>query len=169
MGIMLPPLLITSLLVGISSSGAANAATISIKVGLSKLGKIVVTGRGMSAYFYDLDKANSGKSACVGACLKYWPPVLSPTSKPFVSGLSGHISTIATAQGKRQITINGRPLYTFSRDRAPGDINGQGSGGLWHLLTATGREIKSASLVAPTISPVPTPSSSSSYVYKRSY
>ena len=163
------PMLITSLLVGNSSSGVANAATITIKVGSSKLGKIVINGRGMSAYFYDLDKANSGKSACSGACLKYWPPLLSPTSKPLVSGVSGHISTIATPQGKRQITINGRPLYTFSRDRAPGDINGQGSEGIWHLLSATGREIKSSSLVAPANSPVPTPSSSATYVYKRSY
>ena len=163
------PMLISGLLVGISSSGTANSATFAIKVGSSKLGKIVINGRGLSAYFYDLDKANSGKSACSGACLKYWPPILSPTSKPLVSGVSGHISTIATAQGKRQITINGRPLYTFSRDRAPGDINGQGSEGIWHLLSASGREIKSSSLVAPSNSPVPTPSSSSTYVYKRSY
>ncbi len=162
-------MLITSLFVGISSSSAINAATFTIKVGSSKLGKIVINGRGMSAYFYDLDKANSGRSACSGACLKYWPPILSSTSKPNVFGLSGHISTIATAQGKRQVTINGRPLYTFSRDRVPGDINGQGFEGIWHLLSAAGREIKSSSLTEPSKSPVPTPSSSSTYVYKRSY
>ena len=168
-GLVLAPLLLTSLLVGVSSSGAASAASIQIKVGTTKLGKIVVNGKGMTAYFYDLDRANSGKSACSGACLTYWPPILSGTSKPIAAGLSGRISTILTSQGKRQITINGRPIYTYALDKAPGDVQGQGAQGIWHVLSAAGHEIKAAALVTPSKTPMATPSSSSTYVYKRSY
>ena len=168
-GLVLAPLLLASLLAGVASAGATSAASIGIKVASTKFGKIVVNGRGMSAYFYDLDKANSGKSVCSGVCLTYWPPILSATSKPTASGISGRISTIATSTGKRQITINGRPIYTYALDKAPGDVNGQGVQGIWHVLSAAGREIKGASLVTPSHSPLATPSASSTYVYKRSY
>ena len=171
-GLVLTPLLLASLLAGVSSSSAASAASIQIKVGTTKLGRIVVSGRGMTAYFYDLDRANSGKSVCSGACATYWRAITSVTSKPIVSGISGKVSTIPVAKGahgKRQITINGRPIYTYVLDKAAGDVNGQGAQGVWHVLSAAGREIKAAALVTPSKTPTATPSSSSTYVYKRSY
>ncbi|MBI3428701.1 MAG: hypothetical protein HY050_01295 [Actinobacteria bacterium] len=163
-GLVLVPLLLFGALAGATSAAAASTE---IKVGTTKLGKIVVNGKGMSAYFYDLDKANSGKSACSGVCLSYWPPILSGSAKPNVLGISGRVSTITRSKGKRQITINGRPIYTYALDKAPGDVNGQGAQGIWHVLSAAGREIKATSLVTP--SRTPTPSASSTDAYKRSY
>ena len=35
--------------------------------------------------------------------------------------------------GKKQVTLDGHPLYTYAGDVAPGDVNGDGIGGVWHL------------------------------------
>ena len=40
-----------------------------------------------------------------------------------------------------QVTLDGHPLYHFSGDAAAGDTNGNGIGGIWHVVpagTATG-------------------------------
>jgi predicted lipoprotein with Yx(FWY)xxD motif len=44
--------------------------------------------------------------------------------------------------GTVQATLDGMPLYTFVRDTAPGDANGEGStafGALWVIATTTVR------------------------------
>ena len=42
------------------------------------------------------------------------------------------------ADGSTQVTYNGHPLYTYSGDSAAGQANGQGIGGVWFAVTATG-------------------------------
>ena len=44
--------------------------------------------------------------------------------------------------GKKQVTIDGVPLYYFSGDTKAGDTNGQGVGGIWFVVDATGKAIK---------------------------
>ena len=36
--------------------------------------------------------------------------------------------------GSTQVAYNGTPLYYFSGDIAPGQINGQGAGGVWWIV-----------------------------------
>lgn len=163
-GLLCLPLLAVSVLVLVP---AASAAAVEIKVASTNLGKIVVNGKGMTAYFYDRDKANSGKSACIGVCLAYWPPILSAQARPIVSGVSGRISSIPTAKGKRQITINGRPIYSYSLDKVPGDVLGQGVQGIWHVLSGSGHEIKGVKVLSPEATPAA--STTQSYRYERSY
>jgi predicted lipoprotein with Yx(FWY)xxD motif len=43
-----------------------------------------------------------------------------------------------------QVTINGMPIYYYSKDQAAGDITGQGVGGVWYLVSPSGEMIKSA-------------------------
>jgi predicted lipoprotein with Yx(FWY)xxD motif len=33
-----------------------------------------------------------------------------------------------------QLTFQGWPLYTFHRDKKPGDAKGDGQQGVWHVL-----------------------------------
>jgi len=40
------------------------------------------------------------------------------------------------------VTYNDLPLYYFYLDKAPGDVNGQGVGGIWWLVSADGKEVK---------------------------
>lgn len=113
-----------------------------LKVGSSSLGKIVVNGKGMSAYFFDRDKANSGLSACSGECAANWPAITTRTTKLSISGIKGKVGTIAVKGGEQQVTINGRPIYTFAFDTAPGEVKGQGAQGVWYVISPTGKEIK---------------------------
>jgi predicted lipoprotein with Yx(FWY)xxD motif len=121
----------------------APAAT-DLKVADSTAGRIVVDGKGMSVYFYAKDVKGSGRSACTGGCLQSWPPVLAAADTPTADGVTGTVGTIATPAGKRQLTINGMPVYYYAEDQAAGDILGQGVGGVWSLVTPSGEMVTAA-------------------------
>ena len=131
-----------------ASASGAYAADVVAKVSTSPLGKIVVSGKAMSAYFFDMDKAHSGVSVCSGICSANWPAILTTTVKPHVAGIKGVVGSIPLKGGKHQVTINGRPIYTFAFDKAAGQINGQGAQGLWYVISPTGKEIKVLTLAA---------------------
>lgn len=125
-------------------SAPAVAAGTDATVASTALGKVVVDGKGMTAYFFGKDVANSGSSACTGPCAAIWPAIASTSAAPTVTGITGTVGTITGAAGGKQLTINGRPIYTYSKDMAPGDTNGQGIKGIWYVISPSGHEIKSA-------------------------
>jgi predicted lipoprotein with Yx(FWY)xxD motif len=129
------------------SSGAAGssapASAAELMVAQSTAGQIVVDGKGMSIYYFTKDTKDSGTSACTGDCLTAWPPVTTTADTPTVSGVMGKVATIATPDGKKQVTINGMPVYYSAKDKAAGDIMGQGVNGVWYLVSPTGEMIKS--------------------------
>lgn len=43
------------------------------------------------------------------------------------------------SDGTKQQTINCSPIYTFSGDKSPGDVNGQGVGGTWYAVAPNGK------------------------------
>ncbi|BCW68570.1 hypothetical protein NicSoilB4_33330 [Arthrobacter sp. NicSoilB4] len=126
------------------STSAPAAAAADLLVADSSAGKIVVGGKGMSVYYYTKDVKDSGKSACTGGCLEAWPPVLATSDTPTVDGVTGTVGTIATPDGKKQLTINGMPVYYYAKDLAAGDITGQGVGGVWYLVAPSGDMITAA-------------------------
>jgi predicted lipoprotein with Yx(FWY)xxD motif len=84
---------------------------------------------GMSLYVNDADGPN--RSACTGDCARDWPPLVAEaTAKPWADYVP-----FARADGVRQWAYKGKPLYRFSRDRAPGDRNGDGSGNAWRIAS----------------------------------
>jgi predicted lipoprotein with Yx(FWY)xxD motif len=135
---------------GKPSSVAAKPA--SITTANSTLGQIVVDGKGLTAYYFDNDVAGSGTSACTGQCATLWPAITSPTTKPSVVGVGGTVATIKDADGGNQITIDGRPIYTFSKDTQAGDVNGEGVGKVWYAVGANGKELTGAVNTGPTTS-----------------
>ncbi|MGB5442528.1 MAG: discoidin domain-containing protein, partial [Gammaproteobacteria bacterium] len=82
-------------------------------------------------YVFDNDLGAPGSSTCTGGCATSWPPLL--VSDGAASGVSD-LGTIARNDGTEQATYNGRPLYYFIGDNAPGDTNGDGAGGVWHTV-----------------------------------
>lgn len=105
-----------------SAPSSAAGATVEVK------GAVLVAGsNGMSVYTFTKDTADSRKSACTGDCLTTWPALTvaaggTPTAG---TGISGKLGTITRADnGALQVTYNGLPLYFFSGDKAPGDLNG---------------------------------------------
>jgi predicted lipoprotein with Yx(FWY)xxD motif len=47
--------------------------------------------------------------------------------------------------GTPQWAFKGQPLYFFVGDAQPGDVNGDKSGGVWHVIPAKAAAIKSSS------------------------
>lgn len=107
----------------------------------TSLGTVVVNEKGMTVYFFDKDTKNERASACTGQCIITWPAVTTSSSNPTSTGVSGPIGTITTADGAKQITISGLPIYTFSGDSAPGDTKGQGVHGVWWAVSSNGSKV----------------------------
>lgn len=123
------------------SSGDLPALGSDLGTSSSPLGKIVVDGKGMTAYVFDKDSAGSGKSACTGACAEEWPAITASSDKPKVDGVTGKIGTITGADGARQVTLEGMPLYRYADDSDVGDTEGQGKGGIWWVVSPAGEKI----------------------------
>lgn len=100
---------------------------------------ILVDPGGLTLYYFTPDRA--GTPTCVAACAAAWPPLVLPsTSKTATASpaLSGTLDTVANPEGRgQQVRYNGWPLYTFAKDRAPGDTFGQGVAGKWFVATPT--------------------------------
>ena len=103
---------------------------------------LVVDGKGMTAYYFDADVKGSGTSTCTGGCATAWPAIEATTTTPKVSGITGTVGTIKGVNGGRQITIDGRPIYTFVGDKKAGDVTGQGDKGVWYVVNPDGTEQK---------------------------
>ena len=121
---------------------ATETATVDLKTASSSKGEIVVDGKGMSVYYFTRDVKDSGKSNCTGDCLVAWPPVLTTNETPKVEGVTGKVGTIDTPDGKKQVTVEGMPVYLWEKDKAPGDVTGQGVGNVWYLVAPDGKMIK---------------------------
>jgi predicted lipoprotein with Yx(FWY)xxD motif len=84
-------------------------------------------------------------SACDGACAAAWPPLLAHGNPRVAGGANlSLLSTIQRTGGARQLAYNGHPLYLYTGDQNPGDVNGQGVtafGAPWYALSSNGRQV----------------------------
>jgi predicted lipoprotein with Yx(FWY)xxD motif len=124
------------------ASSPVPAGAAELKTASSGAGQIVVDAKGMSVYFLTKDVKDSGTSACTGSCIASWPPVLTDSASPAVEGLTATVGTIPTPEGKKQVTVNGLPVYHYGKDKAAGDITGQGVGNVWYLVSPAGDPVK---------------------------
>lgn len=87
---------------------------------------------GKTLYFFSKD-TTPGLSTCTGDCLTAWPPFNNGGRDVFTAGpgVTGVVGEAVQADGKRQATYDGRPLYYFQGDAAAGDVTGQGVGGFY--------------------------------------
>jgi len=111
-----------------SAGGPAAGGPVVMTATVGTQGTLVVaSSNGMTVYTFTKDVANSGTSACTGACLTKWPALTVPAgSTPAgASDVTGKLGTITRADdGSAQVTYNGLPLYFYSGDKAPGDSKG---------------------------------------------
>ena len=117
-----------------TATTAASGAAVSTRD--SSLGPVLVDGKQLT--LYGLTDDRNGTSTCVDACEMAWPPeTVNGANLP--SGLDPAIfSVVARPDGTHQLKAGKWPLYRFVGDAAPGDVNGQGSGGVWFVVTPTG-------------------------------
>jgi predicted lipoprotein with Yx(FWY)xxD motif len=133
-----------------ATSGAAAAPTGGAVVISSTKGAngTYLTGTsGRALYLWMAD--TGGRSNCSGQCAKFWPPVVTKTAASVSGSASGaDIGTVTRADGSKQVTYKGHPLYYFLEDTSAGSVKGQGSnnfGAKWWLVTPSGVAITKAS------------------------
>ncbi|TSD11979.1 hypothetical protein [Curtobacterium sp. KBS0715] len=127
---------------GDAPATTGSSPSVDVTVAATSLGTVVVDGKGMTAYYFDADVKDSGTSTCTGGCATAWPAIEATTTTPKVSGITGTVGTITGVDGGRQITIDGRPIYTFVGDEKAGDVTGQGDKGVWYVVNPDGTEQK---------------------------
>ncbi|MBM0232312.1 hypothetical protein JNW91_10825 [Micromonospora sp. STR1_7] len=128
---------------GVATGAALQAAQKWVQLTASKAGDldpVVVNGAGLTLYRFDKDSNNPPTSNCNGDCATTWPPVtVTPGGKIFIAGIKkSAVGTVRRADGTRQVTINGWPVYRFAKDTKRGDTLGQGVGGTWFGVTPNG-------------------------------
>ena len=89
------------------------------KVTAPKFGTILAT-RGRLA-LYTWSKEKDKKVHCTGSCAKAWPPLTIAKGTMVarrVAGVLGTFGEITRPDGTTQVTLDGRPLYTYHGDTA---------------------------------------------------
>jgi predicted lipoprotein with Yx(FWY)xxD motif len=93
-------------------------------------GKVYADDKGMTLYIYDKDETN--KSSCYDECAKEWPPYLVAAG----AKAEGEWTIVERTDGTKVWAYEGKPLYTYHDDKKPGDVTGDGHGGVWHVAKA---------------------------------
>ncbi len=102
----------------------------------SELGSILVDAEGLTLYGFTDDA--DGNPTCNDACADAWPP-LTVDDANLPAGLDESVYSVVTRDdGTNQLKAGKWPLYYFAGDAAAGDLNGQGSGDVWFVVTAEG-------------------------------
>jgi len=120
----------------------AEEGTVFVSLGsVAGLGQVLVDSEGHTLYAFSGDSATAAN--CEGACSKAWPPLLVAQGEPEPSNgaSASRLGTIERADGSRQVTYAGHPLYTDGGDKQPGEASGQGAsafGGTWTALKGSG-------------------------------
>jgi predicted lipoprotein with Yx(FWY)xxD motif len=118
---------------GLAATLLAVAATGSLAAepamqGESSLGKVYTDSKGMTLYTFDKDEP--GKSNCYDQCAVNWPIFEAPAD----AMAEGEWTIVERTDGTRQWAYEGKPLYFWKDDKAPGDVTGEGKGdNTWHV------------------------------------
>jgi predicted lipoprotein with Yx(FWY)xxD motif len=92
--------------------------------------KIYTDAKGMTLYTFDNDKA--GVSNCYDQCAVNWPPLIAAQGAKD----DGEWTVVKRKDGTQMWAYEGHPLYTFIKDKKPGDVTGDGANGVWHVAKA---------------------------------
>jgi predicted lipoprotein with Yx(FWY)xxD motif len=120
--------------VGRPAASPASTAVYSDNIYLTKndktKGNYLTDFQGITVYTYDKDTA--GVSNCDGDCAKTWRPYTSGATAQ--SSFPPNISVIVRTDKSKQFAWKGMPLYYYAQDKNPGDIQGDGVEGAWHIV-----------------------------------
>jgi predicted lipoprotein with Yx(FWY)xxD motif len=106
------------------------------------IGSVVADREDFTLYRYEKDSVNPSKSSCTEPeCTLVWVPLLA--AKVEVSGVdSALVSLMERADGTKQVTLNGRPLYRYVDDEKVGDAIGNGVDGQWFAVAPNGEKAR---------------------------
>jgi predicted lipoprotein with Yx(FWY)xxD motif len=108
----------------------------------SNLGWVMAKADGHVVYTYAKD-SKGGAPSCTGSCASAWAPVTGMPKAGPADNFPGSFGVVTGAGGKKVITYNGYPLYTFVG--APVlSTKGNGIDGAWHVIKLSESDISGA-------------------------
>jgi predicted lipoprotein with Yx(FWY)xxD motif len=105
----------------------------------SKLGWVLAEASGFVVYTYGGD-TKGGSPTCTGACAALWPAVTGLPQAGPADTLPRPLGTVTMANGAKQITYNGYPLYTLKGAGAL-STKGDGMDGKWHVIKLSSKDV----------------------------
>jgi predicted lipoprotein with Yx(FWY)xxD motif len=99
-----------------------DTATVSVEE-LGNSGRVLVDSAGNALYAAD-EEADSSV-VCTGACTSFWIPLTIDGGAPSGNSLPSELAVVERGDGTRQVTFDGKRLYTFIEDE-PGEVTGDG-------------------------------------------
>ncbi|MBB2942439.1 putative lipoprotein with Yx(FWY)xxD motif [Actinoplanes lutulentus] len=106
---------------------------------VAKMGETVQDQDGFVLYRFDKDEDDPAKSNCNGDCAAIWPAALTNDGTPTLDGVDESlVGTVTRADGTKQLTLKGWPLYRYIGDKKPGQWKGQNVSGTWFVITPEG-------------------------------
>jgi predicted lipoprotein with Yx(FWY)xxD motif len=110
----------------------------------SDYGRILFDSRGRALYAFTADPR--GRTVCFGDCAVAWPPYIVRGALKAPPGVERSLlGTVRRPDGRRQLTIAGRPVYYYVGDTAPGVVRCQNVrefGGLWLVVRPSGTLVR---------------------------
>jgi predicted lipoprotein with Yx(FWY)xxD motif len=135
-----------------AASSAARAPVSAEEIG--NFGTVLVDRDGKALYASD-EEAN-GMVLCTEACTSFWTPLTFTGRAPTDSSLPGTLGVVDRPGGGRQLTYDGRLLYSFVED-GPGEVSGDGFADAfsgqqqltWHVVHSDSADNSSGSRGGP--------------------
>ena len=106
----------------------------------SAFGYVLAEANHQVVYTYSKDK-KGGKPTCTGTCAATWIPATGTPEAGPADVFSGQFGLVTRANGVKQITYNGLPLYLL-KDAKPLATTGNGQGGVWHVVKLSASNIR---------------------------
>ena len=121
-----------------AAQSGAETATVSVHE-LGDSGRVLVNSAGKALYAAD-EEADSGVE-CTGACTSFWIPLTIDGGEPSGNSLPSELGVVERGDGTRQVTFDGKRLYSFIEDE-PGEASGDelsdafdGQQFTWHVVS----------------------------------
>ena len=130
-----------------TAAPAGGGQTVSVK-SIDGIGDVLVDASGKALYASEVEA--DGKVHCTDGCTSFWQPLTVDSGTPTAADGVGKLGVIKRADGARQVTADGKLLYTFSEDSA-GKVEGNGFADdfdgqhfTWNAVLAGGKLASSA-------------------------
>jgi predicted lipoprotein with Yx(FWY)xxD motif len=135
-----------------ADGSAADDATVSVaRVG--GVGDVLVDADGSALY---ASEQESGAVRCVDGCAAIWIPLTVEGEPVAGEGVDGALAVVERPDGTRQVTYDGKPLYSFVEDTGEGTVTGNGlsddfagTAFTWHVMTPAGPSTSDANSEDP--------------------
>ena len=108
----------------------------------SNLGWVMATAKGLVVYTFGKD-SKGAPPTCTGSCAAVWAPVTGVPKAGPADTFPGTFGVVTGAGGKKVITYDGYPLYTFV-SAPPLSTKGNGLEGAWHVIMLSAGDVQGA-------------------------